>query len=528
MNAPALLRNHARGTLAMLCVLLVSARVAAAADAEPLPSYNVDLRETTVSGVSSGAYMAVQFGVAHSAIVKGVGATAGGPYLCAFDRVPSLRGALGTALARCMQGDPDFPKLAITSTQLNRMVRTTDAWARSGRIDATSHLARQRVWLFHGYNDGLVKAPVTNALYDYYSRYVDRSRIFYKDNLNAAHAQITVDCGAGDAACNLCPRTGGNFLNLCRDPAADNSPYDAAGSMLQLFHGTLRRSDSASAPGGRIIRFSQGEFALDSRGAASPRRISMADDGYAYVPYACVRGESCRVHVAFHGCGQSAEQIGSAFYEHAGYNRWADENRLIVLYPQTRPTQPTPLAPLLPLNPQACWDWWGYNDGLNNRGRFATQAGLQIAAVRRMLDRLAGKHAGVASPPEAGGGFGAPSGLVVGDFTHGHVALRWDAVAGAVGYSVYRSAAAGGPFRRNQRLNARIVDAPLYVDTGLSPRTRYVYVVRAVNQSNRESEDSAEVAVVTAVTPPPCDPFFSFRLGTPVTRNNKPTEAVCP
>ena len=499
----------------------------AGADSETLKSYNVDLRETTVSGVSSGAYMAVQFGVAHSAIVQGVGATAGGPYLCAFDRVPSLRGAIGTALARCMQGDPDFPRQAITPTQMNRMARMTDAWARSGRIDATSNLARQRIWLFHGYNDGLVKAAVTDALYDYYGRYIDPSRIFYKDNLNAAHAQITVDCGAGDAACNLCPRTGGNFLNLCRDPAADDTPYDAAGSMLQLFYGALKPDDPTSVPGGKIVRFAQSEFALDGRGSASPLRISMAEDGYVYVPDSCARGEPCRVHVAFHGCGQSAAQIGSVFYEHAGYNRWADENRLIVLYPQTQPSQPTALAPLLPLNPKACWDWWGYNDGLNQRGRFATQTGLQIAAVRRMLDRLAGKHSGVAPQPEPAGEFGPPSALVVGDFTHRQVALRWNAVNGAVGYNVYRSASAGGPFGRSQRINARPVDLALYVDTGLRPRTRYFYVVRAVNQSNRESGDSAEVPALTAATPPPCDPFFSFRLGTPVTRNNKPTEAVC-
>ena len=500
----------------------------AAVDRETLHSYNFDLRETTVSGVSSGAYMAVQFGVAHSAIVQGVGATAGGPYLCAFDRVPSLRGAIGTALARCMQGDPDFPAQAITPTQMNRMARMTNASARAGRIDVTSNLARQRIWLFHGYNDGLVKAAVTDALYDYFARYIDPSRIFYKDNLNAAHAQITVDCGAGDAACNLCPRTGGNFLNLCRDPAADNTPYDAAGSMLRLFYGALKPRDPASVPGGSIVRFAQGEFALDGRGSASPRRISMAEDGYVYVPDSCARGEPCRVHVAFHGCGQSAEQIGSAFYEHAGYNRWADENRLIVLYPQTQPSQPTPLAPLLPLNPKACWDWWGYNDGLNQRGRFATQAGLQIAAVRRMLDRLAGKYSTAAPLPAAGGDFGAPAGLVVGDFTHRQVALRWSAVNGAVGYNVYRSASAGGPYLRIQRLNARPVDAALFVDTALEPRTRYFYVVRAVNRSNRESEDSAEVAVLTAATPPPCDPFFSFRQGTPVTKSNKPTEAVCP
>ena len=531
MTADSQCGNSERRLAAVICaavLLIAPSRPASATDAEPLPSYNVDLRETTVSGVSSGAYMAVQFGVAHSAIVKGVGATAGGPYLCAFDRVPSLRGALATAIARCMQGDPDFPKQAITRTQLNRMVRTMDAWARSARIDATSHLKRQRIWLFHGYNDGLVKSPVSDALYDYYTRYVDPSQIFYKDNLNAAHAQITVDCGEGETACNLCPRTGGNFLNLCHDSAAGNAAYDAAGSMLQLFHGALKARDSSSVPAGTIVRFSQREFALDAGGAAASRRISMAEEGFAYVPDSCARGEPCRVHVAFHGCGQSAEQIGSAFYRHAGYNRWADENRIIVLYPQTQPTQPTPLAPLLPLNPQGCWDWWGYNDGLGARGRFATQAGLQIAAVKRMLDRLARQHAGAAPSVSASGEFGAPVNLVVGDFTHRHVALRWDAVGGAIGYHVYRSTVAGGPYGGAQRRNARLVESPMFVDTAAQSRTQYFYVVRAVSQSNRESADSAEVGVLTATTPPPCDPFFSLRKGTPVTRTNTPTEAVCP
>jgi hypothetical protein len=182
---------------------------------------------------------------------------------------------------------------------------------------------------------------------------------------------------------------------------------------------------------------------------------------------------------------------------------------------------------LLPLNPQACWDWWGYNDGLTNRGRFATRGGLQTAAVRRMLDRLAEHHSAV-SMSVSRGEPGAPADLGVGDFTHRQVALRWGAVSEAVGYNVYRSPAAGGPYGQDQRLNARLVESPFFVDSGLRPRTRYFYVVRAVTPSNRETADSVEVGVLTARTPTPCDPFFSFRKGTPVTRNNKPTQAVCP
>ena len=95
----------------------------------------------------------------------------------------------------------------------------------------------------------------------------------------------------------------------------------------------------------------------------------MADEGYAYVPRAC-ETERCRVHVAFHGCRQGAETIGERFVREAGYNRWADSNRLIVLYPQA-------IARYFWIyNPRGCWDWWGYT-GTN----YATKEGAQIRAV---------------------------------------------------------------------------------------------------------------------------------------------------
>src|SRR5579862_7409382 len=52
------------------------------ADAAPLPALTIDLAQTSVSGLSSGAFMAVQFGVAFSSIVVGIGVFAGGPFGC--------------------------------------------------------------------------------------------------------------------------------------------------------------------------------------------------------------------------------------------------------------------------------------------------------------------------------------------------------------------------------------------------------------------------------------------------------------
>src|SRR5437660_9439781 len=55
----------------------------------PVPSlaaYGVDLQQTSVSGVSSGAAMAVQIHVAHSSIMRGVGVIAGVAYDCVDSR----------------------------------------------------------------------------------------------------------------------------------------------------------------------------------------------------------------------------------------------------------------------------------------------------------------------------------------------------------------------------------------------------------------------------------------------------------
>ncbi|MDQ0621929.1 hypothetical protein QFZ39_001139 [Paraburkholderia graminis] len=93
-----------------------------AAQAQSLKTYDVKLDETTVCGISSGAYMAVQFAVAYSSIVKGVGATAGGPYFCAgtfLNRDLTIR----RVVAHCMQGDPSYPVIPITSADAASFIR---------------------------------------------------------------------------------------------------------------------------------------------------------------------------------------------------------------------------------------------------------------------------------------------------------------------------------------------------------------------------------------------------------------------
>src|SRR5215470_8137818 len=75
-------------------VATTAAYSTAAAQVVSLQSYNVDINQTSVSGLSSGGYMAVQFDVAFSSILRGAGVIAGGPYYCA-------QGSVMTATSTC-------------------------------------------------------------------------------------------------------------------------------------------------------------------------------------------------------------------------------------------------------------------------------------------------------------------------------------------------------------------------------------------------------------------------------------------
>ena len=501
------------------------------AHAADLPQLNIDLQQTTVSGISSGAFMAVQMAVAKSASVRGVAVTAGGPYNCALDAANGYLVVAGagsmTSIARCMQGDPSLPAQPITDDQLAQMVSTTTAWAQKGKIDPVSNLANQAVWVFHGYNDGIVKLPVSQALLQWYGNFAPTTQIFAKDTLNAAHAQISAACGDTRAAsCNLCPTVGNQFINTCTDQPQPSAPvvYDAAGSALQMFYGPLKRT-ATSQLSATAQEFSQRPYLKWHSGlsVAMSSQIAMGDTGYVYVPQACKDGQSCRLHIAFHGCMQSATSIKRAFVDGAGVNEWADANRMVVLYPQATPTN----MPVV--NPMGCWDWWGYNDIPqiatfmipNPVGTFATSEGVQIAAVWRMAEHLAakGKPGTWATPVTP-----VPQ-LQALDQSDDQVLLRWQPVSAASGYRIYRSSGSDAP-----QAVGGVVTQAFWADSGLQAQHSYRYTVRAV-VNGQESPDSNAVTVSTARLAPTlaqCNPYFSLALNKPVTAQGVPTTNVCP
>jgi len=328
----------ARSMVAILFGFLSASALAVVVN---LPKYNVSVDQVSVSGLSSGGFMAAQMHVAYSnTIRKGAGIIAGGPVFCS-------QGNLVIALGPCMAdtGSRDLPYL----------LSVIQGWSASGAIDPTGDLAASRVYLLSGTLDTTVLQPVMDDLRAMYAQFLPTANIAYKNNLAVAHAVPTDFFG--------------NSCSVLAPPYINNCNFDAAGQMLSWIYGALKPKTSG-ALSGVVVNFDQAVF----WGNHNPNAYGMDKTGYAYVPASCAAGQACRLHVAFHGCDQGAESVGDDFYMDAGYNRWADTNNIIVLYPQAIATA---------INPHGCWDWlrlYDYN--------FATKSGAQMVAVKTMIDRI--------------------------------------------------------------------------------------------------------------------------------------------
>jgi predicted peptidase len=349
-------------------VLTITAGAEGGSLSELGDTLDIDRTGISLSGVSSGAYMAQQFHVAHSSKVVGVGIIAGGPYDCArgsyfwspFDYtglyaalyVCSATGAFGL-----FNGPPD----------VRYSVAATRAQARAGTVDDPANLAADRIWLFSGANDDKIPQPVVESLATYYAAFVSPDNIVFQHHPEANHAMITDDFGNG------CDVDGTPYINDC--------DFDAANALLQQIHGPEPLAPKAAESElAATMAFDQTEF-FDP----SDNSISLHAIGHIYVPASCAAGARCRLHVAFHGCRQYQDEIGDAFYNGAGYNEVADTNNIVVLYPQTTAWSGGWFSGKRK-NPHACWDWWGYSGE-----DFSHRAGKQIQAVAKMINTLIGR-----------------------------------------------------------------------------------------------------------------------------------------
>lgn len=309
-----------------------------------LAGMNAQENGVTLSGLSAGAFFAVQFHLAYPDIVDGSASIAGGAYWCS-------KGSANVATDQCMKGKVS----AKTSRERYELE------AQRGRVAPSKYLAGDRAFVFSGQNDILVARQTVREL-----------ETFFSDLIGAGNVEAIYDSPAGHGLPTLGygkPCLSRNFFN---SPWLLDCGLDGAGMMLSSLmpelHNPYERKDSPTH--GKLYLFDQRPY-IERAGS------SLADFGHVYIPQTCQQG-GCRIHVALHGCDQDPATVGSVFVTKSGYNEWADVNDLIILYPAAKKNY------FAPQNPLGCFDWWGYSGE-----DFHVREGVQMKAVRKMIEALA-------------------------------------------------------------------------------------------------------------------------------------------
>lgn len=287
--------------------------------------------------------MAQQFHTAFSSEVSGVGIVAGGPYFCAQNKMID-------ALNRCMQTTLGMPTVQASLNEAKKMES-------QGLIDPVMNMKNSRVFFVSGKRDNTVLPKVVQVAVDTYKAWgVTEDDLIFENTLEMGHAFPTENFG------NACPTPSESpFISKCG--------RDMAGEILTHLMGPLHPKTTPQKS--HLYSFDQ----LAGLDKVDIDRLSMNKTGHAYIPEGCEFPEAsgCSIHVAFHGCKQTLDDIKTTFVTETGYNAWAEANKIVVIYPQA-------VKSLLLSNPNGCWDWWGYSGD-----KYHTKEGLQMKQVAKIV-----------------------------------------------------------------------------------------------------------------------------------------------
>lgn len=342
----------------LLCFLFTSL---SQAETPQLPAYHINTEQVSISGLSSGAFMATQFHVAYSADVMGAGVIAGGPYFCvgSYENTSFSENSTNICMAPLVIG-PDSEKL----------FQKAQSFMQRGLIDDLDNLKDDKLYLFSGTADNVVYTEVVDQTEKFYQLAgLSEAHIRYVKEMNAGHAILTDY--ASDNACDTSKKP---FINDC-------DFFQAHDILSQIYDELASPVENLQALSGQFIAFDQTQF-IPSYDDPQKNYTSMSKTAYLYVPDAC-ETQQCKLHIALHGCLQGSEVIGDRYYKKTGYNEIADANQIIVLYPQVEPSDSKPN------NPLGCWDFWGYSSVDTENPNFYTKNAPQMVAIKAMIDRLA-------------------------------------------------------------------------------------------------------------------------------------------
>ncbi|EFC39448.1 predicted protein [Naegleria gruberi] len=267
-----------------------------------LPSFS-KLKNLTVSGFGAGASMAIMMQVAHSQKVGGVASFSGLPYYCVKNNMSRLE--------TCFKHTEKIP--------MSEFMEMFDKFIYFNLIDNLDHLPSHKIYLQSGSKDkSLTQQAALKSKEMYETLGVPKGNIKTVLDIPSGHSMVSVDYA--NAEKNQCGEK-------IKEPYIQNCGFDLVGDALKFVIGEDNFVNEAN-----FVASAENLFKIDQRPFDSERHL-MGDFGYIYIPSACQKDETkCKhIHVAFHGC----DQTGDEFPLYSGYNRIAEQNNIVVLYPRT-------------------------------------------------------------------------------------------------------------------------------------------------------------------------------------------------
>ncbi|KUL82465.1 hypothetical protein ZTR_09943 [Talaromyces verruculosus] len=206
------------------------------------------------------------------------------------------------------------------------------SWS-GNQIASVANLGQRKIYMWTGSSDTTVGPNVMNQLKAQLASFVNSANVSYVTTTGAVHTFPTDFNGAGDNSCSF-----------STSPYISNCNYDGAGAALKWIYGSLNARNTGTLSGS-VLSFDQS----GSYGA------------------------------------NGMDTTGYLFIQNTGYNKWADTNNMIILYPQAIPdyTIHAIWNGGVLSNPNGCWDWVGwYGSNADQIG------GVQMAAIVSQVKQI--------------------------------------------------------------------------------------------------------------------------------------------
>lgn len=292
-----------------------------------------------VSGISSGAMMSAQLAISHSNEISKVG-------------------LFSSSIYGCSQGDVQSAlKICMAATDKVNEKRSLDYLKKKkipDEIDSLDNIKKQRVFLFHGKLDKVVKFDI-----------LAKNDFFYTSLKATTKAQSLDQLGHSFATNN----STGAACESSVSPYINNCQYDSIDAFFQFIYPNNTATKS-SANKHSLYNWNIESFISNEK----LTKAHISKEVYIYIPKDC-ENSSCSAHLALHGCHQAPEYVGMDFIEKAGYLEAAEKFKTVMVFPSILKSAN---------NPYGCWDWWGYAEA----GNYDTKKAPQIEVLYQIMKQL--------------------------------------------------------------------------------------------------------------------------------------------